>query len=153
MPETQYYSNLTATNKLYRFAALVIAAIVAIGGILGVMNTMYAAISQRTKDIGVLRILGYPRRQVMISFLLESLLIALLGGLVGCGLGYLTNGLSAVSTLSAVPGGGGKSVMLRLAVDGNVLATGMAFTLFMGALGGLVPALSAMRLKPLESMR
>ena len=153
MPETEYYASLTATNTLYRIVALVIAAIVAFGGVLGVMNTMFAAISQRTKDIGVLRILGYPRRHVLISFLLESLLIGLMGGLIGCVLGYLTNGLSAASTLSAVPGGGGKSVMLRLVVDANVLAMGMVFTLFMGALGGLVPALSAMRLRALESMR
>jgi ABC-type lipoprotein release transport system permease subunit len=153
MTETEYYSKLTATNNLYRYAALFIAAIVAVGGILGVMNTMYAAISQRTKDIGILRILGYQRRHLLVSFLLESLLIALLGGLVGCALGYLTNGLSAVSTLSAIAGGGGKSVMLHLVVDGNTLATGMLYTLVMGAVGGLVPALSAMRLKPLESMR
>jgi ABC-type antimicrobial peptide transport system permease subunit len=117
------------------------------------MNTMYAAISQRTKDIGVLRILGFRRGQILVSFLLESLLIALVGGLVGCALGYLFDGMSASSTLSSGPGGGGKSVMLRLVVDGNTLAAGLLFTLIMGALGGLVPSLSAMRLKPLESLR
>jgi cell division protein FtsX len=153
MPETQYYSQMTATNLQFRIAILFIAVIMAIGGVLGVMNTMYAAISQRTKDIGVLRILGFSRGQILVSFLLESLLIALAGGLLGCGLGYLTDGISASSTLSSGPGGGGKSVMLRLIVDGNTLAFGLLFTLVMGALGGLIPSLSAMRLRPLESLR
>jgi ABC-type lipoprotein release transport system permease subunit len=153
LPETEYYSKMTMTNLQFRIAAVFIGIIMAIGGVLGVMNTMFAAISQRTKDIGVLRILGYSRKALLVSFLLESLFIALLGGLVGCGLGYLTNGLSATSTLSSVGGGGGKSVMLRLVVDGNTFAAGMLFTLVMGTLGGLVPSLSAMRLKPLESLR
>ena len=61
----------------------------AIGGVFGVMNTMFAAISQRTKDIGVLRILGFARWQILVSFFLESLLLALIGGLLGCALGSL----------------------------------------------------------------
>jgi putative ABC transport system permease protein len=153
MPETEYYAQLTQTNKQFRIAAIFIGFVMAIGGVLGVMNTMFAAISQRTKDIGVLRILGYSRGAVLMSFLLESMLIALLGGLAGCALGYLANGLSATSTLSSGMGGGGKGVILRLLVDGNTLAAAMLFSLVMGALGGLVPSLSAMRLRPLESLR
>ena len=68
-------------------------AIMAVGGVFGVMNTMFAAISNRIKDIGVLRILGYARWQILVSFLLESLVIALLGGLLGCALGSLANGI------------------------------------------------------------
>jgi ABC-type lipoprotein release transport system permease subunit len=153
MPETEYYSKMTATNLQFRIAIIFIGVVMAVGGMLGVMTTMYAAISQRTKDIGVLRILGFTGSQILVSFLLESLVIALVGGLLGCGLGYLCDGVSASSTLSSGPGGGGKSVMLRLVVDGNTLAAGLLFTLVMGALGGLVPSLSAMRLKPLESLR
>src|SRR5262249_47651687 len=99
------------------------------------------------------RILWYTRGQILVSFLLESLVIALVGGLVGCGLGLLTDGVSASSTLSSGPGGGGKSVMLRLVVDGNTLAAALLSTLIMGGLGGLVPSLSAPRLNPLESLR
>jgi ABC-type antimicrobial peptide transport system permease subunit len=153
LPETEYYAKMTLTNLQFRVVAVIIGMIMAVGGILGVINTMFAAISQRTKDIGVLRILGYSRGSVLVSFLLESMLIAILGGLLGCGLGYLTDGLSASSTLASAPGGGGRSVMLRLVVDGNTLAAGMLFTLAMGTLGGLIPSLAAMRLKPLESLR
>jgi ABC-type lipoprotein release transport system permease subunit len=151
-PEVEYYAKLTETNKQFLVAAIFVGAVMAFGGLLGVMNTMFAAISQRTKDIGVLRILGYTRGQVLVSFLLESLVIGLLGGLVGCALGFLVDGRNAASTLSSGMGAS-KSVVLEMVVDANTLGLGLVFTLFMATLGGLVPALSAMRLKPLESLR
>jgi putative ABC transport system permease protein len=116
------------------------------------MNTMFAAISQRIKDIGVLRLLGYARWQILVSFLLESLAIALVGGALGCALGSLSDGWSATSMMAG-SGGGGKSVVVQLAVSPDILATGLLLTLVMGLLGGLLPALSAMRMKPLEALR
>ena len=124
----------------------------AVGGIFGVMNTMFAAISQRTADIGVLRLLGYDRRQVLVSFLLESLLIALVGGGLGCLLGSLVDGWSATSVVANGPGGG-KFVVLKLVVDAPIIASGLLLTLAMGILGGLFPAIWAVRLKPLEVLR
>jgi ABC-type lipoprotein release transport system permease subunit len=150
--EREYYARLNRTNQQFSMAIYFVAVVMAIGGVLGVMNTMFAAISQRQRDIGVLRLLGYRRGEILVSFLLESVVIALVGGVLGCAVGSLANGLSATSVVSST-GGGGKSVVLRLAVDGNILATGLVFTVVMGFLGGLVPALSAMRLKPLESLR
>ena len=151
-PEPAYYESLNTTNKQFLYAVIVVVIIMAIGGVFGVMNTMFAAISQRTKDIGVLRILGYARWQVLASFFLEALLLALLGGLLGCALGSLANGYTASSIVSSGQGGG-KSVVLKLVVDGRILLAGLGFSLLMGCLGGLVPALSAMRLKPLEAVR
>jgi ABC-type antimicrobial peptide transport system permease subunit len=116
------------------------------------MNTMFAAINQRSKDVGVLRLLGYSRSAVLLSFLLESILIALVGGLLGCILGLFANGLTATSIVGS-GGGGGKSVVLQLVVNGNTLALALIFTLSMGLVGGLIPSLSAMRLRPLESLR
>jgi ABC-type lipoprotein release transport system permease subunit len=150
--EPDYYNKLTATNDMFLGAIIFVAVFLALGGIVGIMNTMYAAISQRTKDIGVLRILGYSRFQVLTSFFLESLLLALIGGAMGCAAGFLANGYSATSILSGGMGGG-KSVVLKLVVDWQILAVGMAFSLIMGCVGGLIPALSAMRLRPLESLR
>jgi putative ABC transport system permease protein len=151
--ETDYYSKLSATNQQFLGAIMFVTLIMAIGGVFGVMNTMFAAISQRKKDIGVLRILGYARWQVLVSFFLESLVIALVGGILGCALGYLANGWTATSLVSGGQGGFGKTVVLKLVVDAHTLAAGMAVTLFMGALGGLVPSLTAMRLRPLESLK
>lgn len=151
-PETEYYSQLNNTNQQFLGAILVIVVIMAIGGVFGVMNTMFAAINQRTKDIGVLRIIGFAPWQILVSFFLEALLLALLGGLLGCALGMLANGWSASSIMSSGPGGG-KSVMLKLVVDWKILGVGMLFSLLMGCFGGLFPALSAMRLKPLDAVR
>jgi ABC-type antimicrobial peptide transport system permease subunit len=151
-PENEYYDKLNTTNQQFLYAIVFVTIIMAVGGIFGVMNTMFAAISARTKDIGVLRILGYSRWQVLVSFFMESLLLAVIGGLLGCALGTLANGWSATSILSG-GAGGGKSVVLKLVVDGRILGAGLAFAVVMGCIGGLIPALSAMRLRPLESLR
>jgi hypothetical protein len=152
-PETEYFSKLSETNRQFSFAIMIVAVLMAIGGVFGVMNTMFAAISGRTKDIGVLRIIGFARWQILVSFLLESLLIALAGGLLGCAIGYLSNGLTATSIVSGGQGGGGKFVVLELVIGADTLLAGLLLALAMGALGGLLPAISAMRLKPLESLR
>jgi putative ABC transport system permease protein len=150
--EQEYYASLSAVNQQFLVAILVIAAVMALGGIFGVMNTMFAAIAQRTKDIGVLRLLGFKRWQVLVSFMLESLTIALVGGALGCALGSLAHGYTATSIISSGQGGG-KTVILRLVVDLPTVLMGLVFTIAMGRLGGLVPALTAMRLKILESLR
>jgi putative ABC transport system permease protein len=152
MIETDYYAKLSATNQQFLWVIGFVAIFMAIGGVLGVMNTMYAAISQRSKDIGVMRLLGYSRWQILVSFLLESLVIAFIGGILGCALGYLCDGMTATSIVSSEQGGG-RSVILRLVVDARILGAGLLLTFIMGATGGLVPALTAMRLRPLESLR
>jgi hypothetical protein len=150
--ETEYFQKLNTTNQQFLYAVVIVVAIMAVGGVFGVMNTMFAAVSQRTKDIGVLRILGYARWQVLLSFFLEALALAVIGGLLGCSLGSLCHGLTASSTLNAAAGGG-RSVVLQLVVDRDILLIGMGFSLLMGCVGGLVPALTAMRLKPLDAVR
>lgn len=151
-PETEYFSKQGETGKQFLVAIIVVAIVMAVGGVFGVMNTMFAAISQRTKDIGVLRILGYARWQILVSFLLESLVIALIGGLAGCAVGMLADGWSARSVVSSGPGGG-KSVVLQMVVSPEILMTGTLLSLGMGGLGGFFPAIAAMRLKALESLR
>jgi ABC-type antimicrobial peptide transport system permease subunit len=150
--EVQYYADLNQTNIQFTVAIIAVTIFIAIGGIFGVMNTMFAAISQRTKDIGVMRILGFQRWQILLSFVLESLAIALVGGLLGCALGSLSHGLTASSIVSS-GAGGGKSIVLTLTVTDISLAIGMGLAVLMGLLGGLLPAISAMRLRPLEALR
>jgi putative ABC transport system permease protein len=150
--ETEYYEKLNGTNKQFLVAIIFVAIIMAIGGIFGVMNTMFAAISQRIKDIGVLRILGFAPWQLLLSFFLESLLLAFIGGAIGCALGSLANGLTASSIVGS-GSGGGKSVVLKLTVDSNIVLLGLLFSLCMGAVGGFLPSFWAMRLKALDSLR
>lgn len=150
--ESEYYASLSETSRQFLYAITFLAVVMSVGGIFGVMNTMYAAISQRIKDIGVLRLLGYARWQILVCFLLESLAIALLGGLLGAALGSLSDGWSATSIITG-GAGGGKSVALKLDVDSHIWAIGIQLTLVMGFLGGLLPALSAMRLRAIEALR
>jgi hypothetical protein len=150
--ESDYFARMSEANQQLLGSIYFVAGIMALGGVFGVMNTMFAAIRQRTKDIGTLRVLGFARWQVLASFLLESLLIAAIGGLAGCALGYAVNGITTSSVVDT-SGGGMKRVSFQMVVDGNTLAAAVLFTLGMGLLGGLLPALSAMRLKPLESLR
>jgi ABC-type lipoprotein release transport system permease subunit len=150
--ETDYFAKLSETNKQFTFAIGFVTVFMAVGGAFGVANTMFAAISARVKDLGVLRILGFTRGQILVSLLLESLLLALVGGAIGCALGSLVNGAQATSIVSGGQGGG-KFVVLELAVSLDTLLVGMLLALVMGLVGGLAPAASAMRLRPLESMR
>lgn len=152
--EPDYYAELTKTNNQFLSAIIMLAVIMAIGGVFGMMTTMFASIAQRIRDIGVLRLLGFKRWQVLVSFMLESLVIALVGGGLGVLAGYiLGDGKAATSTLSSGGGGGGKNFAVRIDIDAQIMAVGMLLTLIMGRLGGLVPALSAMRIKVLDSLR
>jgi ABC-type antimicrobial peptide transport system permease subunit len=150
--EPKYYSALGTTSRQFNGAIVILAFFIGLGGVVGIQKTKLAAVSQRTKDIGVLRIIGFARWQILVSFFLESLLLALLGGLIGLGLGSLTHGMTATGIVSSGQGGG-KTVVLQLIVDGWVVSFGILFSLTMGAIGGIFPALSAMRLRPLESLR
>jgi len=151
--ETNYFKALGQTNLQLLIGTIVVAAVMGFGGVMGVMNTMFAAISQRVRDIGMLRLLGFSRWRILVSFLAESLLIALLGGLVGCLIGYMFNGFRVTSIVSGGNGPGGKAVVFRVLVDWGVIGIGLSLSMMMGLIGGLIPALSAMRFKPLESLR
>lgn len=149
--EPAYFQSLGAMNQQLILGTNFVVAIMAIGGIFGIMNTMFAAVSQRVNDIGVLRLIGFSRFGILVSFLLESILIATIGGILGCGLGYLANGLSMTSTVGT-SSGAAKSVVFQVAVDASVVGIGVFFSLAIGLLGGILPALSAMRGKPTKSL-
>lgn len=152
MPEKDYYQKLTENTRTFQVSAIVIAIIMAIGGCFGLMNTMFAAVAQRIKDIGVLRIIGYSKLQILLSFLLESMLIAFLGGILGVIIGLGVNGIEQKGQLSSGQGGG-KTVVFKMVVDEEVIKVAVIFTIFMGLIGGIIPAVSAMRIKPLDAVR
>lgn len=147
LSEPKYYEKQAEGTQVLRTAAWVIAWFMGLGAIFGVMNTMFAAIGQRVKDIAVLRILGFRSRDILISFLIEALLIAALGGTLGSALGYAANGLTQRAEL------GSHQFEFAFRVDTTSLLLAGVFSLIMGILGGLLPAMSAMRIKPLETLR
>lgn len=152
IPEPKYYERMSEANTMFLAAALFIAAIMAVGGMFGLMNTMFATVSQRTKDIAVLRILGYQRWHILLSFLMEAMLLALVGGLAGIAIGSLFHGVEQKSFITSGQGGG-KTVVFQITVTPFVLRTASVFTVAMGFLGGLLPSWLATRLRPLEALR
>jgi putative ABC transport system permease protein len=160
VPEPRYYEDLAKSNSSLMYMVVMVALIMSLGGIIGVMLVMFAAISQRIKDIGVMRVVGYKRWQILVSFMLESLAIAIIGGLVGVLLIMLVNGIATayqggLTITSSISGGqgSGKTVVTKLVFGTDVLAGGILFTIVMGRLGGLLPSVGAMRLGILESLR
>jgi len=121
----------------------------AVGSCFAAMNTMYAAVARRSKEIGTLRVLGFSRTAILMSFLLESLMLSVLGGLLGIAivlpLNGLTTGIGSNVTFA--------ETAFQLKVTPAAMMRGMSFALLMGAIGGLLPAFSAARKEILTALR
>ena len=139
LSETEYYDRQTGSSAPVFLVGMLVAGIMSVGSSFAAMNTMYAAVAHRSKEIATLRVLGFSRRAILASFLVESLLLALLGGIVGCvlvlPLNNLTSGIGNFSTFS--------ETTFQFRVTPAIMGTGMLFALFMGVLGGLLPARNA----------
>ena len=147
--EPEYYAEQTKTAGPIKVLGGFMAILMAIGASFAVMNTMYAAVARRSREIGVLRVLGFQPASILLSFLGESVLLALLGGLVGCLLALpihgLTTGTMNFRTFSDI------SFAFRITPD--LLLNGLGFSLAMGALGGFLPARLASRQPMVETLR
>lgn len=148
--ERSFYENQSSMlTQVLSFIAVFIASIMAIGAIFGAVNTMYAAVASRGPEIGVLLTLGFRPRSVMASFLVESLLIAGLGGALGCLMALPINGLVTSTTNWA----SFSEVAFAFRVTPQLLLNGMIFALVMGTLGGLLPARHAARQQVVDALR
>ncbi|MEI6085694.1 MAG: ABC transporter permease [Verrucomicrobiota bacterium] len=149
LSESAYYDEQTQSAGLLRFLASFLAVIMSIGAAFAAMNTMYAAVGARTREIGTLRVLGFRRRQIYLSFLFESVVLSLLGGAVGS-LVSLSFNLLSTGTFSQTTFA---EVAFQFRVTPAMIATGMTFALVMGVLGGLLPARMAARKPVLDALR
>lgn len=149
MGETEYYDRQTMSSAPVQAVGVFVALIMAIGSSFAAMNTMYAAVARRSKEIGTLRVLGFSRSAILASFLVESLLLAALGGLMGCALILPLNNLS--SSIGSFTTFGETTFRFRLSP--TIMESGMAFVLVMGACGGLLPACNAARKEILDALR
>ena len=149
LPETKYYEEQTNTAAPIQFLGSFLAVVMCIGAAFLAMNTMYAAVGARTREIGTLRVLGYRRRDIYFSFMIESILLALAGGLIGCALSFVVHNM-ATGTLSWNTF---TEVAFEFRITGGLLAKGMTFALVMGVLGGLLPARMAARKPVLDALR
>jgi putative ABC transport system permease protein len=147
--ESEYYREQTQSAGLFQFLAWFLAIIMTIGAAFAAMNTMYASVGGRTREIGTLRVLGFRRRQIYASFLLESVVLSLLGGALGCVISLLFNFLST-GTFSQTTFA---EVAFQFRVTPWMMGAGMLFALVMGILGGLLPARMAARKPVLDALR
>ncbi len=123
--------------------------ILAVGAVFGAMNTMYAAVAYRTREIGTLRALGFSRVKIVVAFLVESVTLALVGGVVGCLLALPVHGLSTGTTNMT----SFSEVAFKFRITPALLGAGLLFAALMGAAGGLLPAIGAARIPIARALR
>jgi putative ABC transport system permease protein len=147
--EPAYYADQSVVANQLRILGMIVAIIMAVGAIFGAMNTMYAAVAARTSEIGTLRALGFSPSAVMVSFLLESLVLAVAAGAIGVVLAMPINGLSTTF--------GNFMTFSTLAFDFRVtpaiVMEALLFAAVMGTLGGWLPARQAMRMRVVDALR
>lgn len=150
MSEREWYTSQSALlATVIRVAGVFITLIMAAGAIFGAVNTMYAAVSMRTREIAVLLTLGFTPFAVMLSFMIESAIIALIGGVLGCLLALPINGITTSTTNWA----SFSEVAFAIRVTPPAILVGMLFSLMIGIVGGFFPALSAARQRLATSLR
>jgi putative ABC transport system permease protein len=147
--ETDYYAKQTNSGAPIKIIGFVVAIIMAVGSSFAAMNTMYAAVAYRGREIATLRVLGFSRPSILTSFVLESLMLALLGAAVGILLMLPFNGMQT-GTSNAVTF---SEVVFSLRITPVVAASAVIFALVMGLFGGLAPAWHAARQDILTALR
>ena len=150
MRETDYYEKASeGTGKFIRILGTLIAMCFALGAMIGASNTMYASVANRRREIGVLRALGFSRIGILISFLFESVLLALLGGVIGVvaalGTGSLKFSVLNQSTWS--------EMVFSFQPTPSIILGSLVAAAVVGILGGFLPAVRAARVSPLEALR
>ena len=147
--ETKYFEDQMTSAIFIRFVGYVIAVFLTAGAMFAAANTMFAAVAARSREIGTLRALGFRRGSILMSFLLESVLICLLGGLLGCLATLPFNGLSTGTANWATF----SEITFSFRFGPAVLLQGLLMALLMGLIGGLFPAIRAVRLKIVNALR
>jgi len=147
--ETDYYAKQTSSGTPIKVIGWVVGVIMAVGSIFAAMNTMYAAVAYRGREIATLRVIGFSRPAILTSFVLESLLLALLGAAAGILLMLPFNGMQT-GTSNAVTF---SEVVFALRITPQVALYAILFALIMGFVGGLAPAWHAARQNILNALR
>jgi ABC-type lipoprotein release transport system permease subunit len=147
--ERAYYADQTGlVGQAMWGLAVFVSIIMSIGAVFGAMNTMYAIVSARTREVGTLRALGFSRSGVLTTFVIESVLLATVGGVLGCLMALPANGLT---------GGTANATFSELAfafrITPAALTVGMIFAIVMGVAGGLLPAFRAARMPIVSALR
>jgi putative ABC transport system permease protein len=147
--ELDYMDSQTSSAAPVQYLGIFVAIIMAVGSSFAAMNTMYAAVARRSKEVGTLRVLGFSRGSILFSFFLESLLLSLLGGIIGClivlPLNSVTTGMMSFTSFS--------EIAFNFRVSPEAMAVGIGFATLMGAIGGVFPARMAAKKEILVALR
>jgi putative ABC transport system permease protein len=149
--EVDYYSSQTQTQGFFKFMAVFLAGMMSFGAVFAAMNTMYAVVGTRVREIGTLRVLGYRRRAILLSFVIEGAVLSLIGGALGSVLALLLNmidlsfGTMGFDTFS--------EVVVKFQVTPGMLVQGMIFSLVIGVVGSFLPAWRAARLPTIAALK
>jgi len=149
MLETEYWAKQTSSGNPIKFVGMLVAVIMAIGSCFAAMNTMYAAVAYRSREIATLRVIGFSRPSILTSFVFESVLLSMLGALVGIVLMLPFNGMTT-GTNNPVTF---SEAVFSLRMTPGVVASAVVFALVMGLFGGIAPAWHAARREILASLR
>jgi ABC-type antimicrobial peptide transport system permease subunit len=147
--EPDYYKKQTRSGTPIKVIGWVVAIIMAIGSSFAAMNTMYAAVAYRSREIATLRVIGFSRPSILTSFVFESVLLSLLGAAVGILLMLPFNGMTT-GTSNAVTF---SEVVFSLRMTWAVVGTAIVFAIIMGLFGGMAPAWHASRQSILSALR
>jgi putative ABC transport system permease protein len=147
--EKEYYQSQVNAMNYVMWIGYSLAIFLSLGASFGAANTMYAAVATRAREVGTLRALGFSRRNILASFLFESVVLCLLGGIVGCLVTVPLNGMSS-GTQNAMMF---SEVTFSFQFGPRVLLQGILLATLMGLLGGLAPALRAVRLNIVQALR
>jgi putative ABC transport system permease protein len=149
MLETEYYAKQTSSGAPIKYIGWVVAVIMAIGSSFAAMNTMYAAVAYRSREIATLRVIGFSRPSILTSFVFESVLLSLLGAALGIVLMLPFNGM-ATGTSNSVTF---SEIVFSLRMTPVVVGVAIAFAIIMGLFGGMAPAWHAARRDILAALR
>jgi putative ABC transport system permease protein len=148
-PEIKYYSDQTVTAMPIRMLGGFLALAMSLGAVFAAMNTMYASVGSRTREIGTLRVLGFRRRSILAGFLVEGALLAAIGGVLGCLLALPLHGVST-GTMSF---NSFSETVFEFRITPWLAAKGMIFAVLVGVAGSLLPAIRAARLPVITALK
>lgn len=148
--ETKYYADQSEMMaKFLRILGISLTVIFSLGAMIGAMITMYAAVANRTSEIGTLRALGFRRRNILAAFLMESMLLGLSGGLMG----LLFASFMQFITISTVNWQTFSELAFSFTLTPEITISSLLFSLIMGFIGGVLPAVRASRMNIVEALR
>lgn len=149
-PERKFYSDQSAgLSTFINILGLTLSVIFSVGAMIGAMITMYSSVANRTGEIGTLRALGFRRSSVLIAFLGEALLLALVGGIIGVGFASLMQ----FASFSTTNFQSFAELAFSFKLNATIVIASLIFALVMGFLGGFLPAVRASRMKIVDSLR